>query len=150
MDQSTDFLRLLCSRPALPLGGRVESAIEWLNLVSTYDPLNAEEPPDNYGKKEIRTAIRLYHQLPDTMSIKLDLHRVYLMLGKEYQDVFDLYACGFTCEEIARYWSGLFAGKRHRPQRQVGDRVVVRLVERVRWLMGLRQELVPLGKDLKC
>ncbi len=116
-----------------------DSSLWVLRARSTKSSGGALEDSAPYTLQEIRAAIRLWYRLPNNTSIKLDIKRVYPWLGREYQDVFQLYARGYTHEAIGRYWYNL---NPHTKMREIYYRrasdcsVIPLLVKRIVRLLG--------------
>ncbi len=121
MADSSETFWVLCPSPTQSSGGAL-----------------ADSAP--YTLREIRAAIRLWYQLPNNTSIKLDIKRVYPWLGREWQDLFQLYARGYHYHNIHLYHVkllGLPTPEGWAGRRQDGFDLVLSLVKRISWLMGL-------------
>ena len=66
-----------------------------------------ESDDDQYSDQAIRVCVKEWYGLPSDLAIVLDVDRVRHYLSREYQDVFEIYARGYTYKRIARYWRGV-------------------------------------------
>jgi hypothetical protein len=87
-----------------------------------------------YSQKEVRLAVKNYHDLPKMSDIYLDLSGVYPFLSREWKDVFDLYSKGYQLDAIAAYWSNLFSGRAR--GRNYGTKIVARLIDRLKFYLN--------------
>jgi hypothetical protein len=93
----------------------------------------------NYTTEEIKVVIRKWYSLPDGFVQKMDIRSILPLLGKEWVDVFYLYANEYTLEDIADYWVNIHPIVKHRAiDRYKGNTVVNHLCARILWLMSLR------------
>lgn len=97
--------------------------------------ISAENAP--YPLPLIKQTIREWHYLPATNAVLLDIRAVYPWLGKEYQDLFDLYAAGYTLRELAAYWARIHRRAPYRTPKRTGHLLVERLTKRIAWLLSL-------------
>lgn len=113
------------------------SNIEELHQLFVLRPLRGYKSP--YSFRELRKAVRLFYYLPSQSDVVLDLKASYDRLGREWKDVFNLYASGYTLEEIASYWFSLMGseGKERKDKKDSGNKIIVRLINRIHWLLSL-------------
>jgi hypothetical protein len=105
---------------------------------NSFKILEANDSTDvNYTTEEIKVVIRKWYSLPDGFVQKMDIRSIIPLLGREWQDVFYLYANEYTLEEIADYWVNIHQGRYNVVDRYKGNTVVNHLCSRVLWLMSL-------------
>jgi hypothetical protein len=93
---------------------------------------------DTYSLSLIKQVIKNWYYLPATNSVLLDIRGVYPWLGKEWQDLFDLYAAGFKLRELAQYWERVHRRQPYRSRKRIGCLLVERLARRIAWLISLQ------------
>ncbi len=112
--------------------------------MSTNEP-DYVPPPNPYTEQEIKAALKLFHYLPPTLPIIIDISTVLPWVSKELRDVFELYTHGMRLIQISQYWTGIH------PSVAVvesnGWAAVNRLAKQLHYYLGLREERVPFGND---
>lgn len=121
--------------------------------MSNFNLLQPDDIADDdefvYPEKVIRETIKHFYKLPPGDEVVLDLKRIYPYLGKEWQDVFLLYALGYPLRVIAHYWKVTHnrnGSDDPVARKRAGNKVVAALLKRIKWLLVFR--LVPASESI--
>ena len=124
--------------------GNTKHSTTFLGLYPIASPENVKGVLDRdgrYGYKEILKTVRLYHNLPNDMSIKIDISRVYSWMNREDRTIFDMYAAGLEHSAVGAYMY-LLDGRSEKlsPSTKCrGTRAIRRMIKNLSRYMEMRQ-----------